>query len=176
MLREGAGVGIHLVVAGDRSLRAPAGSGTLTEDKLVLRLADRTDYSLAGHQPQQLPDDMPPGRAFRAESGIETQVALLDADPSGQAQAAALGRHRRRRAGPRRGGAAGPPAVPGRRAAGAGCPSSRRGSCAPTTPTPLWALVGVGGDELAAMGPDLESGARLRRRRAAASPAAAPCC
>ncbi len=89
LLREGASVGVHLVIAGDRSC-CPAGCRVLTEDKLVLRLTDQTDYSLAGLNPKKLPDEIAPGRGFRADGAVETQVALLDDDPSGQGQAAAL--------------------------------------------------------------------------------------
>ncbi len=47
LLRDGAGVGIHLVLAGDRVLGSGRFAGT-TEDKIVLRLNDRTDYSAVG--------------------------------------------------------------------------------------------------------------------------------
>ena len=88
-LREGASVGVHLVITGDRSLLTGRIS-TLTEEKLSLRLADRSDMSLIGLMPRNLPENIGPGRAFRAESGIEMQVALLGPDPSGAAQAAIL--------------------------------------------------------------------------------------
>ncbi len=124
----------------------------------MLRLADRNDYSLAGLNPKKLPDQLPPGRAFRAESGVETQVALLAPDASGQGQAAALtdiaARVRER---------------------DEGVPRSRRPFRVDVLPKrldfdqawqmqaedhgPLWGLVGVGGDELAAVGPDLGAGA-----------------
>ncbi|MEU1162921.1 FtsK/SpoIIIE domain-containing protein [Streptomyces sp. NPDC005921] len=47
LLRDGAGVGIHVVLAGDRVLGSSRFSGT-TEDKIVLRLNDRQDYSSVG--------------------------------------------------------------------------------------------------------------------------------
>ena len=89
ILREGPSVGLRAVVAGDRSAllgRLP----TTIEDKLVLRMGDRNDYGLAGLQSRKMPDSMPPGRAFRNDSMIETHVALLDPDPSGPAQVRAL--------------------------------------------------------------------------------------
>ena len=89
MLREGASVGVHLVLAGDRSL-VSGRMGTFTEAKLVLRLSDKTDFSLAGINPRSVPDELPPGRGFRSESGIESQVALLDGDATAAGQAAAL--------------------------------------------------------------------------------------
>jgi S-DNA-T family DNA segregation ATPase FtsK/SpoIIIE len=89
LLREGASVGIHLIVSGDRQLLSGRLS-TLVDSKLVLRLTERSDFSLANLNPRKLPDDIPPGRAFRSESAVEVQVALLATDPSGAAQAAAL--------------------------------------------------------------------------------------
>ena len=80
---------MHLVMTGDRSLLAGRISA-LCEEKLVFKLAEKEDYALAGLRPRDLPDDIPPGRAFRAVSGTEMQVALLGPDASGQGQAAAL--------------------------------------------------------------------------------------
>ncbi len=154
MLREGASVGVHLIITGDRSLLTGRVS-TLTEDKLTLRLTDRGDYSLAGLNPRKLPEDLAQGRAFRADSAIETQIAVLGTDASGPAQAEAL-------------------AEVGAQAAerDAAVPRSRRAFRVDVLPSklsfddawgmrgddvkrPLWGLVGVGGDELLALGPDL---------------------
>ena len=90
LLREGASVGVHVVLTGDRSLAA-ARLSSLTDSKVVLRMADRADVSLLGLHPRQLPGEQPPGRAVAVDSGREVQTALLVADPSGQAQAATLG-------------------------------------------------------------------------------------
>ena len=152
LLREGASVGIHLVIAGDRQV-VNSRLVALVEDKIALRIPDKSDYSLVGLQPRTMPDDVPPGRGFRSESGIELQVAVLDADPSGQAQAAAV------------------------RATGAAAaqrwadvPHERRPFRVDVLPAtvsfedawamrpgdrPLWAMAGVGGDELTAVGLDL---------------------
>ena len=89
LLREGASVGVHVVLTGDRSLAA-ARLSSLTDSKVVLRMADRADVSLLGLHPRQLPAEQPPGRAVAVDSGREVQTALLVADPSGQAQAASL--------------------------------------------------------------------------------------
>jgi DNA segregation ATPase FtsK/SpoIIIE, S-DNA-T family len=156
ILGEGASVGIHLVMTGDRSLIAGRIS-SLCEEKLVLRLAEKDDYSMAGLRPRDMPDEIPPGRAFRAGSGLEVQVALLAPDASGQGQAAALREiaescAARDRAVPASLRPFRVDVLPSRitfgdawalRPAGAG---------------PLWGLVGVGGDTLAALGPDLGSG------------------
>jgi S-DNA-T family DNA segregation ATPase FtsK/SpoIIIE len=158
ILSEGASAGVHLVMTGDRSLLAGR-IAAMCEDKLAFRLAEKDDYALIGLRPRTLPDDIPPGRAYRAGTGIESQVALLAADPSGPAQAAGL-----------------------REIAAA---SADRDSAVPRSlrpfrvdvlparitfdqawrlrppaaaPGPLWGLAGVGGDELTALGPDLADG------------------
>ncbi|MBV9013139.1 MAG: hypothetical protein JO272_14020 [Pseudonocardiales bacterium] len=161
ILREGASVGLHLVITGDRSLLSGRMS-TLTEAKLVFRLPDRGDFSLIGINPRKVAETMPPGRALRAESGVETQVALLTPDASGQGQAAALARiaawASERDAGlpvglrPFRVDAL-PARVSFEQAWALRDPAGSPGSV-----EPLWALVGVGGDTLRAYGPDLATG------------------
>jgi S-DNA-T family DNA segregation ATPase FtsK/SpoIIIE len=157
-LREGASVGIHLIITGDRTLMAGR-IATLTEDKIAFRLADRSDFSLIAINPRKVPEEIQPGRAYRSESGIELQVAMLDGDSTGQGQAAAL-------------------TAIGEAAAvrDAGLPRGRRPFRVDVLPSrlsfadawemrdtdaarnPLWALVGVGGDELTGYGPDLSDG------------------
>jgi S-DNA-T family DNA segregation ATPase FtsK/SpoIIIE len=157
ILGEGASAGVHLVMTGDRSLLAGRISA-LCEEKLVFKLAEKDDYALAGLRPRDMPDDVPPGRAFRTGSGVEVQVALLAADTSGQGQAAAL----REIAG----------ACASRDIAVAAAQRPFRVDVLPSRISlgeawnmrpspgtgPLWGLVGVGGDELTACGPDLASG------------------
>lgn len=135
LAREGAGCRIHLAVSGDRSLAAHR-LATVIERRLALRLADRGDYSLLGLNPRTVPHRMPPGRVVAADTGVESQLVL-----------AVL------------------PAV------GAGSPVAR---ARPFTIDPLpdrvdpellWghprrvggvpALIGLGGDELTALGPDV---------------------
>ena len=156
ILAEGASAGIHLVMTGDRSLLAGR-IAALCEDKLVFKLAERDDYALAGLRPRDLPADIPPGRAFAAGTGTETQVALLVPDPSGQGQAAAL----RQIAG---WAAARDAAVPPvRRPFRVDLLPARISfedawRLRPAGTGPLWALAGVGGDELTTLGPDLSAG------------------
>ncbi|WP_329546090.1 FtsK/SpoIIIE domain-containing protein [Streptomyces sp. NBC_01356] len=158
MMREGASVGIHVVITGDRQILSGR-IGSLTEDKYGLRLADRGDFSMLDINSRKVPEEIPPGRAFRNETATETQFALLSEDTTGQGQAAALI-------------AIGDAAA----ARDTAVPRSRRpfkvdvlpsrisfadawGMRDPETSTsPLWALVGVGGDELTAFGPDLAEG------------------
>ncbi|HUN36928.1 MAG TPA: FtsK/SpoIIIE domain-containing protein [Trebonia sp.] len=156
ILGEGASVGVHLVMTGDRSLLAGRISA-MCEQKLAFKLAEKEDYGLIGLRPRDMPDDIPPGRAFRAGSGVEVQVALLGPDASGQGQAAEL------------------------RSVAAACsardaaiPAARRPfrvdvlpsrisfedawAMRPAATGRLWGLVGVGGDTLAGHGPDLAAG------------------
>jgi S-DNA-T family DNA segregation ATPase FtsK/SpoIIIE len=156
LLTEGASVGMHLVMTGDRSLLLGRIS-SLCEEKLIFKLAEKDDYRLAGLNPRDLPDSMPPGRALRAGTGTELQVALLAPDASGQGQAAALqaiAAHCQTR----------DAAVPaGRRPFRVDVLPSHVSfadawKLRPASASPLWGLVGVGGDTLAAHGPDLASG------------------
>jgi S-DNA-T family DNA segregation ATPase FtsK/SpoIIIE len=158
ILREGPGVGLRAVVAGDRSAllgRLPS----MIEDKLVLRMGDRNDYGLAGLSVRAMPDTMPPGRAFRNDTMVEAQLALLGpvADPAGPAQLAALAAiaraaEERDAAVPRRFRPARVDLLPAR--------ITVREALAladlPRPASPMWALVGVGGDELAPRGVDLD--------------------
>ncbi|MFC7999847.1 FtsK/SpoIIIE domain-containing protein [Streptomyces rochei] len=158
MMREGASVGLHLVITGDRQLLTGRIS-SLTEDKYGLRLADRGDFSLLDINARKIPEEIPPGRGFASGTATETQFAVLAEDTTGQGQAAALA-------------AIGEAAT----ARDAGLPRSRRPFRVDVLPSrisfadawamrdpvasasPLWALVGVGGDELTAFGPDLAQG------------------
>jgi len=158
MMREGASVGIHLVLTGDRTLLVGR-IATLTEDKYGLRLADRSDFSALGIPARKVPEEIPPGRGFRNEFGTETQFALLSEDTTGQGQAAAL-------------------AAIGEAAAArdAAVPRSHRPFRVDSLPSRvsfpeawemrdpdasrarLWGLVGIGGDEIVGFGPDLSQG------------------
>ncbi|HEY2578219.1 MAG TPA: FtsK/SpoIIIE domain-containing protein, partial [Streptosporangiaceae bacterium] len=91
LLAEGARVGMHVLMTGDRTLLTGR-MAAMAGDNLVFRLTEREDYSLAGLPRSAVPIDIPPGRAVRAPSGTETQIALLDGEPTGLGQAAALGR------------------------------------------------------------------------------------
>ncbi|MFD5516095.1 FtsK/SpoIIIE domain-containing protein [Streptomyces sp. NPDC127066] len=158
MMREGASVGLHLVMTGDRQILSTR-IGSLTEDKYALRLADRSDFSLIGVNARKIPEEIPPGRGYRNEHGTETQFALLTEDSTGQGQAAALT-------------AIGEAAT----ARDAGLPRERRPFRVDVLPTRigfadawemrdpdasrsrLWSLVGIGGDDVMGFGPDLSRG------------------
>ncbi|WP_423922496.1 FtsK/SpoIIIE domain-containing protein [Frigoribacterium sp. 2-23] len=158
LLRDGASAGVHLVISGDRSLLTSR-MAVLTDDKVVLRLTDRLDYSLAAIDHKSLPSDIAAGRGFRAGSGVEVQVGVLGDDVSGQAQVAAVRElaarlHEVEPVGTR---SVTPLRVDD-------LPSdldldTALGLAGADAARPLWALLGVGGDEMTAQGIDLENDA-----------------
>ncbi|GAW47747.1 MULTISPECIES: FtsK/SpoIIIE domain-containing protein [unclassified Nocardioides] len=85
LLREGPAVGIYSIVTGGQDLLASA-MRAVVGDYIALPLADRAAYRQLGLDPNDLPEDAPPGRGFRSISGIELQIASLSADPDRRAQ------------------------------------------------------------------------------------------
>ncbi|MYS21898.1 DNA segregation ATPase FtsK/SpoIIIE, S-DNA-T family, partial [Streptomyces sp. DvalAA-14] len=152
LLRDGAGAGIHVVLAGDRVLGGSRFSGA-TEDKIVLRLDDRQDYSSVGIPTGSAPTAPAPGRGLRAQDLAETQIAVLGGDLAGAAQARVLielGRELTRRE--------------------AAVPATRRPLSLDVLPDrisyaeaavlhgptgTMRPMVAIGGDTLASLGPDL---------------------
>ena len=90
LLREGPGVGLHVVVTADRSGLVGRIS-SLVPDTLLLRMADRADYAGAGLPTRLVPGALPAGRGWQlgAEPHV-AQVALLPGAATGPAQTAAL--------------------------------------------------------------------------------------
>ncbi|MFE1763013.1 FtsK/SpoIIIE domain-containing protein [Streptomyces angustmyceticus] len=158
LMREGASVGIHLVITGDRQLLTGRIS-SLTEDKLALRLADRTDFSMLGLNSRKVPEEIAPGRAFRNETGTEIQFALLSEDATGQGQNAAVvaigeGAAHRDAAVPRALRPFRVDSLPSRITLN----QAWQYADPAVSASRLWGLVGVGGDDLTAFGPDLAQG------------------
>jgi S-DNA-T family DNA segregation ATPase FtsK/SpoIIIE len=80
LVRAGPSAGLSVVVTGDRSVLNPrfaAGFG----ERLVLRLADRADFGLAGINPRQVPTRLPAGRGLRASDGAVVQLAHVGSRP-----------------------------------------------------------------------------------------------
>ncbi|MFE1090820.1 FtsK/SpoIIIE domain-containing protein [Streptomyces albidoflavus] len=158
IFREGSAVGLKVVMTADRTGLSGHVASSFA-DRLVLRFADANDYSTAGLQAREVPKSMPPGRALRVtDTGVdETQLALLTDDPAGQAQVRAL-RQLADAATERYG------RLPADRrplrvdALPARIDAAEAMALEPdfTPPSPLWALLAVGGDELAPLGIDLE--------------------
>lgn len=152
LLREGAAAGLHVVATSERALLAGRATA-LNDNKLLLRLNDRTDYHVVGKRSRDLPDVIRPGQGWTSD-GTEIQVALLAAGATGQEQAEALraiGAEATRR--------------------DAGLSAARRPVRIGTLPAkveftaayekvpeelrrPLWGLLGLGGDDVAPVGVD----------------------
>ncbi|MGB9377549.1 MAG: FtsK/SpoIIIE domain-containing protein [Mycobacteriales bacterium] len=154
LLREGPGVGLRAVVAGDRSALTGRVS-SLMPARLVLRMPDDIDYALAGLTPRQLPEVLRPGQAMiPGEVVTECQVALLSGDPAGPAQVAELTRLAKESDAQAAALSATPrpfrvDALPERVA----YPSVA--AAVPPDAGPLWTPIGLGGDELAVVGIEL---------------------
>jgi S-DNA-T family DNA segregation ATPase FtsK/SpoIIIE len=153
LLREGAAAGLHVVATSERALLSGRATA-LNDNKLLLRLNDRTDYHAVGKRSRDMPDIIQPGRGWTSDGGTEIQVALLAPGAAGQDQAEAL-----RRIG----------AEATRR--DAGLPADRRPARIGTLPVkvtftdayekvgkefrrPMWGLLGLGGDDVSPVGVD----------------------
>lgn len=158
LFREGAAVGVKVVLATDRSGLMGEIASSFAE-RLVLRLADPQDYSFAGITPKDVPKDVPSGRALKGtDDGVqESQIALLAENPSGQAQVAALQEMAREAA--QTWARPSPHQRPIRvDVLPARIKASEAMALQPdfTPPSELWALFAAGGDELSPLGMDLE--------------------
>ena len=156
LVREGASVGLRMVITGDRTVLG-ARVGSLIADRIALRLADRGDYALAGIPARLVPAHLPPGRGLLPDTVTEAQVALLGPDPSGQAQVAALAAIAQRAQSqaecvPRERRAMRVATLPNSVTASALVPAAER-----VATGVLWAMLGVGGDDGECLGVDLAS-------------------
>jgi DNA segregation ATPase FtsK/SpoIIIE, S-DNA-T family len=156
LAREGGSAGLRVVLTGDRGVLTSR-VGASISDRLLLRLADPADYGLAGVAARHVPVAMPPGRGLLADGAVEVQVALLDADPAGPPQQAALAaiatgaRQRQNGLTP-----AHPRPLRVEPLPAGVCADTVRVAAKAASSGPLWTLVGVGGDELEPLGVDLE--------------------
>ncbi|MEC4020237.1 FtsK/SpoIIIE domain-containing protein, partial [Streptomyces sp. H27-D2] len=162
LIREGAPMGVHVIATSERALLSGK-VASLNDERLLLRLTDRSEYMLAQIPSKQIPAVVPPGRGWRGGNGTEVQVALLGeatgALPTGRDQAAALGRIG---------------AEAARR--DKDVPAARRPTKVLSLPRqvsfteayekvpaalrrPLWGLLGIGGDDLGPVGVDFASDA-----------------
>jgi S-DNA-T family DNA segregation ATPase FtsK/SpoIIIE len=157
LLREGAAAGIHVVATSERGLLGGR-IAALCDDRLMLRMNDRADYTAMGVDASKLPSTIPPGRGWRSGDGIELQVALLAPGASGQEQTEAL----------RRIGAAA-------EQRDQGVPAEQRPFQIGTLPSrigfaeayeqvpeelarqPRWGLLGLGGDDVSPFGIDFSA-------------------
>jgi len=155
LLREGASAGLHLLLAGDRSLLSGR-MGALVEHKLVLRLPDRSDYVLAGLRTSQVPTALPAGRGLWTDSAVEAQVAVLPGGTDGADQAEAV-RALARRLAVRDADVPASARAPRLEALPARVGLEEALPRAGADRSPLWTPLGVGGDDLELLGLDLSS-------------------
>ena len=157
VLREGSAVGLRAVVTTDRA--AMLGQiGTVFGHRMIFRLTDRSDCSLAEIRERALPAHQPDGRLmFGAKPNpLEAQVALLDPDPTGLAQVGALRQiaaEARQRYGrlPQGHRPLRVDALPARITVA----ETYRLDPDFAPPSRLWAMAGAGGDELSPQGLDV---------------------
>ena len=157
ILREGSAVGLRAVFSTDRTALIGQ-TGTVFGQRMIFRMTDRSDASLADIGERALPAHQPEGRIMFAAkpNPLEAQIALLDADPSGVAQVAAL-----RRIGEQARQRFGRPPAQQRPLRVDALPA--RITLAETyrldpdfmPPSPMWALAGAGGDQLSPQGIDV---------------------
>ena len=154
LMREGAAVGVRVVVTGDRTAFRGR-TGMLLEDRLVLRMPAADDYELVGMRARDAPASMPAGRAFRSgPHPREVQIAVLDADPSGTAQTAAF--YREARAADERWGRVPDGLRPARVDDLPLAITAAQALELGPTPGPGWIPLGVGGDTLAVRSVSME--------------------
>ncbi|GAB2901091.1 FtsK/SpoIIIE domain-containing protein [Streptomyces mayteni] len=159
LLREGAAAGMHVIATSERQLLGGR-AGQHNDRRLLLRQSDRMDYGVVGVNRRKVPEYLPPGRGWFTPGAIEGQVLRLPltALAKGDDQADAL-RAIGRRATARDGGVADSqrpfqvarlPEVIGFQEAVDMVPDEDR--------RPMWALLGVAGDDGAALGYDFATG------------------
>ncbi len=157
LVREGAAVGVRVVLTGDRTVLTGR-AGSAFRDRLVLRLSDPADYGLAGISPRQVPADLPPGRALVGPDAHEAQLLVLDSDTSGEGQVRSL----ESVAASARARPPVPHGHPGLWPVRVDPLPDRvdvvdvEAAAKEASAGPSWALVGLGGDELAPVGADLD--------------------
>ncbi len=148
LLHEGPAAGLRVVVTGDRQLLTSRLSA-LVGERLVLPLADIDTYALAGIPAKEVPERGVPGRALAPGATItDVQLALLDADPAGPRQVAAVSRI----------GVRGPSDVPAAQRPIRLRPLPTRVSATTLRVRPggrLYVLLGLGGDAAEPVGFDL---------------------
>jgi S-DNA-T family DNA segregation ATPase FtsK/SpoIIIE len=75
LFRDGGAVGLTCMLTADRAIPGGRLAG-LARSRLVLPLADRAEYAVAGIPPRAVPEHRPPGRGLLGEDAVECQVAL----------------------------------------------------------------------------------------------------
>ena len=87
---DGRNVGVHLLLSADRLAAVPSVLGSAVQRRVVLRMADPTDYAQMGLAADVVAATSPPGRGML--DGAEIQVAILGSQPDVNSQAAGVRR------------------------------------------------------------------------------------
>lgn len=85
---DGRSVGIHVIVSADRPTAIPGSFAATIQRRIVLRLADDSDYAMLGVPKDVLNSTSPPGRGVI--DGHELQVAVLVGSTRATSQAAGV--------------------------------------------------------------------------------------
>jgi DNA segregation ATPase FtsK/SpoIIIE, S-DNA-T family len=85
LLREAGSAALSVVLTGDRTTLSSRATSSVGR-RFILRFPDPNDYAFAGLPPRAAPDQLPPGRAVTADTGLEVQFAFLGDSPSWPAQ------------------------------------------------------------------------------------------
>ncbi|RBM20457.1 hypothetical protein DEH69_08395 [Streptomyces sp. PT12] len=160
LLREGVTAGMHVIATSERMLLGGR-AGQHNDRRILLRQTDRMDFAVVGVNRRVVPENVPPGRGWSTPGGVEGQILTLplSALAKGGDQADAL-RAIGRQTTARDGGVADEarpftvaplPEVIGFQEAADRIADERR--------RPLWALLGVGGDDGDVLGYDFADGA-----------------
>ena len=88
LVGDGRQFGVNFVLTADRRSAFPLALASAVPGRLVLRLATRDEYAAAGVPLDVITGASPPGRAVFGD--LETQVALLGGEVSGDAQTEAM--------------------------------------------------------------------------------------
>ncbi|HET7475600.1 MAG TPA: FtsK/SpoIIIE domain-containing protein [Dermatophilaceae bacterium] len=182
LLREGPAVGLRAVVTGDRSMLTSRVASLLSQ-RFLLPTTEPTDLLTVGIPAEDVPRHRPPGRAVRVSDALTVQIAMPEVaeSPSPGTSLRGTAPHQTPAPQPRSDGARfrqpPPHGSPTTEPWGSETPPSHRPAAwvplrlrplpelVPMRPTtdvvPAgWAFVGVGGDDLCAVGLDLTASSR----------------
>jgi S-DNA-T family DNA segregation ATPase FtsK/SpoIIIE len=90
LLAEGRAVGIHVIVAAERSGAIPTSLAANVQRRFILRQADENSYSVLGIAKDILGPTTPPGRGVFSEQDNELQIAVPGGSSSPADQAGAI--------------------------------------------------------------------------------------
>lgn len=144
LISDGRSVGIHFVITGDRRGAIPSSLLGVITRRIILRMSSKDEYANVGVDTRLVDLEAVPGRAI--VDGLELQVAIVGSEASGEAQQRALDEFGRSLT--ERSGGSHAPAV-------GLLPEAIALTDIPTATAPLTAIFGIGDNDLAPTGIDL---------------------